>query len=56
MTHIPDLEPHCGSWVVIRKSDGVVIGEFFNRKNVEKFDPEKVTVMTTAQYLGSLNK
>lgn len=33
------------SWVAIRKRDGHVIGEFYNRKNVERFNPEKVTVI-----------
>lgn len=54
MTHIPPLEHHCNSWVVTRKATGEVIGEFYNRRNVEKFNPEKVTIQTAAQYLASL--
>jgi len=53
---IPPLEPHCGSWVVTRKSDGQVIGEFFHRRSVERFNPEKVLIETAAQYMGRLNR
>ncbi len=44
-----------GSWVVTRRSDGHVIGEFFDRKNVNKFDPKKVRIETAAEYLGRIN-
>ncbi|MDR8920512.1 hypothetical protein [Burkholderia multivorans] len=53
---IPELEPICGSWVVSRKADGEVIGEFFERRNVEAFDPEKVLVETALQYLIRINR
>lgn len=53
---IPELEPHCGSWVVSRKADGSVIGEFFERSNVERFNPETCLIETAAQYLGRLNQ
>ncbi|WP_186107301.1 hypothetical protein [Burkholderia gladioli] len=56
MDHIPPLEPHCGSWTVSRKSDGEVIGEFFERRNVEMFNPEKVLIETTLQYLVRINR
>lgn len=55
-SHIPHLEPHCGSWVVSRKKDGSVIGEFFDRKAVEQFNPETCIVETTLQYLGRVNR
>lgn len=55
---IPELEHSCGSWVVTRKKDGTVIGEFFKRQRdfVERFNLEKVTVETTLQYLVRINK
>ena len=56
MSHIPQLPHHCNSWVVTRKATGEVIGEFYDRRNVERFDPEKVTIQTTAKYLAALNK
>lgn len=55
MKHIPELEHNCGSWVVSRKADGQVIGEFFNVNNVKKFNPNKVIVETTLQYLCRIN-
>lgn len=55
MNHIPPLEHHCNSWVVTRKATGEVIGEFYNRRNVERFNPDKVTIQTATQYLASLN-
>lgn len=56
MSHIPQLPHHCNSWVVTRKSDGQVIGEFFNLASVERFNPEKVLIQTTDAYLAALNK
>ena len=55
MIHIPPLEPHCGSWVVSR-INGEVIGEFYERSSVEKFNPETCRVETSAQYLGRINR
>ena len=52
--HIPALEPHCGSWIVTRRDTGEAVGEFYERANVERFDPEKVIVQTAAQYLATL--
>lgn len=54
MIEIPPLEPHCGSWIVSRKT-GEVIGEFYERANVQKFNPATCTVETAAQYLGRIN-
>lgn len=52
---IPPLEPHCGSWIVSRKS-GAVIGEFYRRRDVEKFNGATCFAETAAQYLGRLNR
>lgn len=52
---IPPLEPYCGSWIVVRRSDGQPIGEFFNRRNLHHFNAERVTIKTAAQYLGEVN-
>jgi hypothetical protein len=53
--YISDLEPHCASWIVSRK-DGTLIGEFFDRRIVERFNPETCTVETAAQYLARINR
>lgn len=53
--HIHPLDQHSGSWIVTRKSTGEVIGEFYDRKNVERFDPEKCLIETAMKYLGRIN-
>ena len=53
---IPELEPHCGSWIVCLRDTGEVIGEFFHRPNIEKFNPDRVTIETTLQYLVRINR
>ncbi len=55
MIHIPTLEPRCNSWVVSRKN-GEVVGEFYERRNVEKFNPETCIVETALTYLGRANQ
>lgn len=54
--NIPELEPHCGSWIVIDRSTGRAVGEFFERKTVERINFEKYQVLTAQQHLASLNK
>lgn len=53
---IPPLEHGSGSWVVIRNSDGQAIGEFVNRKHLERFDASQVTVKTVGDYLAGLSR
>ena len=52
--HIPALDHYSGSWIVSR-NNGEVIGEFFSRRNVERFNGETCRVETAAQYLGRIN-
>lgn len=53
---IPELEPHCGSWIVTARRDGKVVGEFYSRSLVERINTERYSVETAAQYLGRLNR
>ncbi len=53
---VPELEHHCGSWVVTRKSDDAVIGEFFHRSTVECVNQARYRVETALQYLARLNE
>jgi hypothetical protein len=56
--HIPELERHCGSWVVTDRQTGKVIGEFYRRRTVElcaEFCPNSLLIETAAQYLGRIN-
>lgn len=56
VANIPQLEHHCGSWIVLRKETGEVIGEFFNAASLFRFNPEKVIIETANQYLCRLNE
>lgn len=56
LIHIPELEAHCGSWVVSRKATGEVIGEFFNRASVARFSGETCVAETAQQYLARINR
>lgn len=55
MPDIPELDPHCGSWVITRRATEEVIGEFYDRKLVERFNPATCLVETASQYLGRIN-
>ena len=55
MIYIPPLEHGSNSWVVTRLATGEVIGEFFDRRNVEKFSAATCRVETSGQYLGRLH-
>lgn len=53
---IPALEPHCGSWIVVRRATGEVVGEFFDKASVERFDPAVCEVRTAQQHLAAVNR
>lgn len=55
MINVPELDRFSGSWVVSHK-DGSVVGEFFERSNVECFDSEKCIAETSHQYLTRINR
>lgn len=43
------------SWVISRKETGEVIGEFFDHRTVERFNPKTCLIETAGQYLCRLN-
>lgn len=51
---IPQLEPHCGSWIVT--SPHGAIRELFECSNVERAVAFGWTVETTANYLARINR
>lgn len=53
---IPPLEHYCNSWVVTRRADRSVIGEFYSREIVAKFNPATCVIETAAMYLGRINR
>lgn len=54
-TRIPDLEPYCGSWVIVCRNTGESVFETFNRSVAEKVNQVRYEVLTASQYLGRLN-
>ena len=53
---IPPLAPHEKSWVVSRLATDEVLGEFFDRRLVEHFNPKTCRVETIGQYLARFNR
>jgi len=53
---VPELEHISGSWIVTRKKEGSVIGEFYNSETVERFNPDTCHVETALQYLCRINR
>ena len=51
---IPELEPHCGSWVCT--SPEGVVREFYDRANVEKAARAGYRIETAAAYLSRINR
>jgi hypothetical protein len=52
----PDLEPHCGSWVITDRWTGKAVFETFSRRTANAYsESPRAEVLTAAQYLGRLN-
>jgi len=52
---VPELEPHCGSWIVVSRDSGTPVFETFTRSVAERVNQTKYEVLTAAQWLGRLN-
>ena len=52
---VPELEPHCGSWIVVSRDSGAPVFETFTRSMAERVNQTKYEVLTAAQWLGRLN-
>lgn len=52
--HIPPLG-RSNSWVVTRKGDGGMVGEFFDASVVARLDPAKCLIETAHDYLCRVN-
>lgn len=53
--HIPDLPPHCGSWIIVRRGTLESVAEFFDRRPVERVNFDRYEALTAADYLGRKN-
>ncbi len=52
---VPPLEPHCGSWIIVRKQTGKAVFETSTIATVQAVNRKKYVVLTAAEYLGRLN-
>lgn len=55
MAHVPELPPHCGSWVIVRRDTGAAVLETYRRSVAERVNEASYQVLTCAAYLGGLN-
>lgn len=49
---IPELEPHCGSWIVVDRETGRAVLETFERRIAEAINQDRYEVLTALQYLA----
>ena len=58
MTTIPELEPHCGSWICTHNDADAVhaVREVYERKTAEALAARGWRVLTAAQYLAEFNR
>lgn len=52
----PPLDRYSGSWFVVRNEDGACLGEFFDARNVAKFNGATCRAETAYQYLCRVNE
>ena len=55
MAAIPNLERHCGSWIVVSRATGKPVLETYERKTAEAINQTAYEVLTAAQWLGRFN-
>lgn len=56
MGTVPELEPYCGSWVVVARAAGLPVMETFSRRCAEAINQDKYEVLTAGQWLARLNR
>jgi hypothetical protein len=52
---IPELEPHCGSWVVVDRETGESVLETFSKRLAESINQNRYEVVTALQWLHRFN-
>jgi hypothetical protein len=55
MNSIPDLEPHCGSWIIADRETGEAVFETWNPDTAARVNQDKYIVQTAAQHLAEIN-
>lgn len=54
MREVPELERHCGSWIIVRKSTGEAVWEVYDRRTVENL-PHEFVAVSALQWLCAHN-
>lgn len=53
---IPELEHHCGSWIIVRRATGLPVLETYSREVASAVNAERYEVLTALQWLARFNK
>jgi hypothetical protein len=53
---IPELEPHCGSWIITDRATGKAVLETVSRRTAEAVNQSRYRVQTALQYLADLSR
>ena len=56
MATIPELEHHCGSWIVVSRVTGKPVLETFSKAVAEAVNQEGYEVLTALQWLCRFNQ
>lgn len=52
---IPELEHHCGSWIIVDRDTDKPVFETFQQTVAEKVNQERYEVLTALQWLTRFN-
>ena len=55
MARVPELEPHCNSWVIVNRATGKAVLETRNRSVVIAVNEAAYEVLTALQWLVRIN-
>jgi len=55
MQPIPELQRHCGSWIIVDRATGRSVFETFERATAERVNQDKYEVLTALQWLIRFN-
>jgi len=50
MQPIPELERHCGSWIIVDRATGESVFETFERATAERVNQDRYEVLTALQW------
>jgi hypothetical protein len=54
--NVPELEQHCGSWVIVNRATGAAVFETFERATAEAVNQDVYEVVTAAHWLARFSQ